>query len=951
MSTNIFQQLKIFSLNIRSLRQHYDELNIFLNNLSFKYNIIVLTEVWVKNGEENRYCIPGYDMHLQQRDSNQAGGTIIYVDSDIEHSYQLLALPTAEIVNVVLSVKLSSNRLLEVSIFGIYRNCKFTFKEFKPELENLLKITNDPLIIIGDLNICLLQRKGSGREYLDLISSYGFESLINKPTRIFNNTRSCIDHAIVRNSKKLNIESSILELDITDHYAIELSIGGLDTTVRRPKYCKVLDKDMLSRQLRLADWGRVMNEDNVNCCTTQFYGVYNSCVDASYYLKIINSQNRKRNEWVSDNLVTLINRKNSIFKCYCRNRDDLELKIQYKNLSKNVKQTIRSEKRRYFSALVDRCNGDSRSYWNIIKRIIKSKRKSINDVLIDGKLVNVLGNEQRVADEFNRYFTTVISTLRNEAFGSDLFIEDNNIYDVFIDKFTLTNDIVIKSITSLGNKPSCGVDGISIHTIKSNIDVFAPLLHNIFLKSLNQGIMPVEFKTAAVVPVYKTGNVADVSSYRPISIISTIAKIFETIIKNQLLNYFNGRNLFSKHQYGFLPGKGTDLAIEKHITSLTTSIDSQKYTLAIYLDFQKAFDVIDLNILIGKFRMYGIGGLALSWLESFCRNRRQVVKINNQYGKTFDLQYGTAQGGVLGPIIFLIFINDMLNMELNSAIFAYADDTALVCSAYNRQLLKSKISKDLDKISNWLISNKLLINVNKSKCIMFFDHDKTRDYLENMFSLYCHKHHCIYDCLCSVISVVSSVKYLGLYVDQRLKWDEHIIYLAKKLRKVNYAIYHMKSFIRADQLKRVYMSWFESTVRYGIMHFGGTYTSILKPVVMCQRHSLRIIYNIKYNERLTYIFEEHDILNVIQLYKYALIMYVSKYFNQFRIKQVNRITRSSQFITLDVPFFTKEMSRHQFCFLGPKIFNNFVIFSGNHICYENKIKVKMKAREFVGNPS
>lgn len=131
--------------------------------------------------------------------------------------------------------------------------------------------------------------------------------------------------------------------------------------------------------------------------------------------------------------------------------------------------------------------------------------------------------------------------------------------------------------------------------------------------------------------------------------------------------------------------------------------------------------MLDINILISKFKKYGFGGLALKWLDSFCRNRRQLVKVNNHFSQIVTLNYGTAQGGVLGPIVFLIYINDLLNLQLHSRMFAYADDTALVCSAFNKDILKVKINSDLEKVSKWLINNKLLINVSKSKCILFLD--------------------------------------------------------------------------------------------------------------------------------------------------------------------------------------------------------------------------------------
>uniref|UniRef100_A0A1B6L7P7 Reverse transcriptase domain-containing protein n=1 Tax=Graphocephala atropunctata TaxID=36148 RepID=A0A1B6L7P7_9HEMI len=470
-----------------------------------------------------------------------------------------------------------------------------------------------------------------------------------------------------------------------------------------------------------------------------------------------------------------------------------------------------------------------------------------------------------------------------------------------------------------------------------------------FKKSLEQGRMPDEFKMATVVPIFKAGDKSEVSSYRPISVISVIAKIFETIIKNKILDFFTQRSLFSCNQYGFIPGRGIDLAIEKHVSSIVNASDNYKYTVAVYLDFQKAFDVLDINVLLNKFEQYGFGGLALLWLKSFCMGRKPIVKINNVISNPLELYFGTAQGGVLGPIMFLVYINDLLDLDIYSTVFAYADDTALVCSAYNKQTLQFKIRKDLDKVSQWLSTNRLLINSSKSKSIIFYDYHLTNEYLQKEFNLMCHKHQCIYDCTCSNIEVVDYVKYLGMYIDKRLKWDHHINFLSSKLRKVNYVLYHLKGFVGSDKLMNVYISWFESLMRFGIIHYGGAYNYCLNSVIMNQRHAIRTIYSLKRMDRMSYLFREKNILTFEQLHKYSIILYVAKFIYQFEFREINRITRSSQQIHLKVPFLTKESSRHQFCYLGPRIYNDFLKWCGDRIIFEKKPKVKMKALEYLKN--
>lgn len=919
-----------------------------MSSLKETFNVIILTEVWIKSGEEDRYQIEGYNMLLQDRPDNQAGGVVMYLDSALHYTHCLILLPTAELINVVITLELD-NVSFKLSLFGIYRQCKYSYNQFQDSFENILEQSIDPTVIIGDMNVCVLKgrNKGSVINYLNLISAYGFQNFIDAPTRIQGNYVSCIDHVLIRNSKMLQFNSSVVELGITDHYALNVCISGVKKLKNNNVFCKILDSDKLQRLLNETDWSGVVSCTEASNAIKKFYNKYTTCYDSSCTLLKLNSKNRKRKEWISVHLIVLTNRKNLLFKKVCQDRGNLRLREEYKTLSRFVNRCIRFEKLNYYSTLISNCQGDSKKYWNVVRKVLKKKKSSICNIKVSEQPLVVAGNERLIANHFNQYFVNVIPELKKNAFGCDLFLEKEFDVNVSLSKFVINEDDVCKTIHRMKNIKSVGFDGISIVTIKNNMNVFVPVLCSIFNKSLEHGIVPDEFKLAVVVPVFKAGDSLEVSSYRPISVISTIAKIFETIIKEKLLKFFIDNNIFSTNQFGFLPGRGTDLAIEKHITNITDSVNSHKYTLAVYLDFKKAFDMLDIDILVQKLKKYGIGGSALSWLSSFSRHRKQMVKIDGVVSNVLELQYGTAQGGVLGPILFLIYINDLLDVDLYSSIYAYADDTALVCSAYNKGSLKIKIERDLYKVSEWLVKNKLLINVAKTKCILFFDHYKLKPDLQQAFNLFCHSHQCLYSCACSSIELVESVKYLGLYVDSHLKWNVHVQYLSKKLNKINFSLYHLKQFFNSEHLRNLYLSWFENTIKYGIIHFGGTFPTILQPLELSQKHALRIIFNVRRRDRVSYLFIENNICTFSQLYELCLLLYIKKYINYFPVKQVSRLTRSANLSFLQAPNYFKEVCRRQLSYAGPTLFNKLVNRFGNGIYFEGKPKFKMKCMEFI----
>lgn len=947
-----FIKLKIFHLNIRSIRKNFDEFVLYLNSQQTKYEIIVLSETWINSNEETRYSLPGYNMLAQPRDG-RAGGVAVYLSSTLTFTHQLIPLQTAEIIHVTLDISSGYNFNFKLSLFAIYRSCQFTFNQFKPDFENILQKSTDPTVIIGDINICTLKQNGSGMIYLNLISAYGFKNYINSPTRVVNNLESCLDHVLVRNSKNIDFKTNVEILGITDHYGVTVEVDlnllcNIKTNCSR--FYKSLDVNLLRRQLIQANWDSVYNGYDVNECVDNFYVVYNMCYESSYVLKRHNSRNKKRHPWITDMLVSLINRKNSIFKSYSKNRNNENLKAEYKELSKVVTKRIREAKINYYSSIVEHSNGDTRKYWSVVKTIMKKKKNPLSVVKINESLFKVPDNEILVANHFNDYFVNIISNLRHDTFGCNLFLDHDEFqYSIHFGNFELEIGCISNIIKSMKSKKSAGLDGINIITIKKNVDIFAPLLYNIYSKAITQGIFPDKFKQAAVVPVYKSGDSTLTSSYRPISLLNTVAKIFEIFIRDKLLSYFLERNIFSPHQYGFLPNRGTDLAIENHVCSIIDSIEKKNFTLSLYLDLQKAFDVVDVNLLVKKLRKYGIGGLALTLMESFCTGRKQCVKINNRLSDFLELRFGIPQGGVLGPLMFIVYINDLLNLRLNSSLFSYADDTALVCSASNRHALKMKINDDLKIISAWLVENKLFINNKKSKCIIFFDFGSSKEALADEFNAKCHNHLCIYECSCTRIEVTNNVQYLGLYIDEQLKWGPHVQYLTSKLRKINYALYYMRGYLKSEYLKQLYVSWVESTVRYGIIHFGGTYPTILSPLIMAQRFCLRTVFFIKKYDSLSHIFSDYNILTLEQIYLVSCSLHIYKYLKNYNLREFNRFTRGSRFVHLKLPNYGRESSRRQFCFAGKKVFNSVIIHFGNSIVNYKKPKFKMKIKNAFRN--
>ena len=324
---------------------------------------------------------------------------------------------------------------------------------------------------------------------------------------------------------------------------------------------------------------------------------------------------------------------------------------------------------------------------------------------------------------------------------------------------------VERVISSLKNS-SAGWDEIPTFVAKKCVYSYLKPLNYSINRSFTEGVFPEELKLARVVPILKAGDPSQIAKYRPISVLTFFSKVFEKIMYNCIKKFMDDNHVFYEHQYGFRQKHSIITLVDKIITSL----DKGNIVILVFLDLKKAFDTVDHHILLKKLYAYGIRGHIIKWFESYLYDRSQYVIYNNEYSETHPIKCGVPQGSTLGPLLFIIYVNDICNISNFLFNIMYADDTSVLLSGDDLKDLTCLLNKELELLFIWLKSNKLSLNTQKTFYMLFH---RARIKGNNLVVK-------IND---SVLNRVNNMKYLGVIVDHKLKWCEHISYVKNKVSK------------------------------------------------------------------------------------------------------------------------------------------------------------------------
>lgn len=404
--------------------------------------------------------------------------------------------------------------------------------------------------------------------------------------------------------------------------------------------------------------------------------------------------------------------------------------------------------------------------------------------------------------------------------------------------------------------------------MKKHAAVIVPPLTYIYNLALSTGKFPNVFKKAIIHPIYKSGDRSRVDNYRPISVLTAFSKILERVMNSRLVSYLENYNLIAPTQFGFRSGKSTSDAVHELTDYVVTNMDGGDKVMAIFLDLAKAFDTVSVPILVGKMERLGIRGLPLNLFKDYLSGRTQRVKIDEFISDEQIINYGTPQGSVLGPSLFLIYINDLGTLTIpNGKIISFADDTALLFSASSWEAVYEIAQLGFDMVSNWLRENLLTLNTTKTNYIAFcMKNNGSSQSLPKTIVAHSCTNPLTRSCNCESLTKAETVKYLGITIDKNLRFQDHITTLSNRLRKLIYVFKTLRLVVDKNIMKAVYYALAQSIICYCITSWGGAPKTTLIEIERTQRAILKVSSFRPYRYPTEQLYKENKVLTVRQLF-------------------------------------------------------------------------------------
>ena len=804
---------------------------------------------------------------------------------------------------------------------------------------------------MGDFNIDLLKYEKCtySQTLLHCIQSFSMLPVVDKPTRVYGTSATLIDNIFTNNLENSIVGGNIVT-DITDHFSQVCIIMTKQQMFSPLNKTKVRDYSNFNTgkfmtDLCEVDWNNICHSTDVNKSFSRFYKNINRLINKHAPLKDLSKRRLKllTKPWLTKGIRRSIRVKNNLFFNSNWNK--------YKQYRNKLTTLIRLSKQQYYQNFFNSNIKNMRQTWKGINELLggmrkKGKSKNINFIRSNENAI-LTNDPKTIGNTLNGYFATVGDKLASaipEASGTFSNYLDPPLSNTFYFDPIIPQEIESEIIT-LSESKAYGLYSSPVKLLKLARSVISLPLAEIFNQSILTGIYPAKFKLAKIVPVFKDDDETLPENYRPISLLSIYNRIFEKLIYARLIKFISKNNILYNLQYGFRSKHSTQHAILDIANTINSNMDSGKYTCGIFIDLKKAFDTVNHSILLAKLENYGIRGLVNTWFNSYLTDRRQSIEINNHISKEEKTLCGVPQGSVLGPLLFLLYINDIYKCSSEFTFYLFADDTSIIYANNDLRTLESTVNLELAKVSEWLKANKLTLNIKKSNYVIFRPRQKIMPFVPQIK---------IFNPMSNtqtILEIKDFVKYLGIMIDSDLSWKNHIDFICHKISKSIGIIAKLRHYIPRHLLLSIYHTLITPYLTYGISAWGYCAKTHLNRLLILQKRVLRLIFFRRAREHAIPLFIKSNCLPISFLFFQQLCHLMHdihtqvapiNLLNQFtKIKTIhNYNTRSSSKECFAVKTSRTEKMKKSFTRIGVSIWNSIPksLKSLNKSEYQNKIK-------------
>ena len=912
--------LKIIHLNIRSLLSKIDLLRIWVEQ--HQPSVITISETWLTNTiSDNEIKLTNYILYRADR-GTRGGGVATYVSSALASEVIVPTVEPSHFESIFIKVILHENKY--ITIGNIYRPPSAPAESFNSIVSTINSINDkNELILLGDFNKNWTDKSSNTAK--NILGNLNLTQLITEPTRVTPTTQSLLDWILVSHPNRF-IKSGILPDSFSDHCIIfctwKIKLPKLPPKFINIRQYKKININQFINDLISVNWDRFQIIPNVHEAWNFFHSEFMKIVDRHAPFKTIKVKGSHL-PWVSSELISIFRQRDMAWGTYRQTKNIADWE-RYRLLRNKSKTMCRNAKSNHFKESFSHDNINSKEFWKKIKTLTnESKTNNLNKLKVNN---TVLHNPLSVAQAFNQHFSSVCAPTLSHP-----YVISNNTppcHSTFSFK-PITPVEVMNAINELKVSSGAGLDGVENKFLKIASHILMYPLCDLFNLSLSTCEIPTIWKCSRITPIHKAGSELDPNNYRPISIICSIAKVFEKLIHKQLSNYLSNHNILSPVQSGFRANHSTTTTLLKLTNDIFSSSSTGKLTGALFIDLSKAFDLVDHYLLLDKLYSIGLSRKSLLWFSSYLHNRKQCVVIQGNKSELAVQERGVPQGSTLGPLLFTIFINDLPSILSDCSVQLYADDTVIYTSQPTLPQIQSTIQSNFNYLETWLSANRLIINKTKTNTMLFGTNHNLKTIANNNqpFTISCIDG--------TQILKVDKIKYLGLWLDSELSYKCHIDNLVRKINYSTSVLYRNRNCFTFSARKKIVLQAVLPIMDYADIVYQTTNKTILHPLNTVYNRLCRFVLDCPFMTHHCILYENLNLTSPTVRRQQHWLQFIFKsihfnypqYLKQYLVpySSQHQLRHTSQIYFKVPPRLTNLVGKKSFMYKAPTDWNNLPI--------------------------